>query len=215
MVAVECVALRRLGDHSVKFEPLQPSDHEPLRNRSRELRRTVALPAFLLCENGEITSVEVLDLSYDGCSVETPVELAEGSTVKLSVSGLGAHDAQVRWYGEGKAGLAFAIQSSWERECVPRSSARVELTADIALRRVGRKHYRARVFDISNQGCKVEFVERPRLDELVWVKFEGLEAIEAEVCWRDGFHGGVKFLRPIYPSVFELLLARLIPERND
>ena len=71
------------------------------------------------------------------------------------------------------------------------------------------------MYDISPQGCKVEFVERPRLDELVWVKFDGLEAIEAGVCWRDDFFGGVKFLRPIYLPVFEMLLARLMPEQSD
>ena len=63
---------------------------------------------------------------------------------------------------------------------------------------------------MSPRGCKVEFVERPRMDELVWVKFDWLAAIEAEVCWVDGFFGGLKFLRPIYPAVFELLLARLL-----
>lgn len=199
----------------MKFERLVPSEHEPLKNRSRENRRVVALPAHILCENGEISAVEVLDLSYDGCSVETCVELPEGSTVKLSVSGLGAHDAQVRWYADGKAGLAFAIQEDWEREYKPRACERIELTADIQLRRVGRKHYQARVFDISTHGCKVEFVERPRLGELVWVKFDGLEAIEAEVCWKDGFYGGVKFLRTIYPPVFDMLLARMKPDEAD
>ena len=195
---------------------MTPADAQPRQSsRAREHRRTVVLPAHVLCANGEITSVEVLDLSYDGCSVETPVELPEGSTVKLSVSRLGTHDAQVRWYADGKAGLAFAIQKGWEREYQPRNCERIELTAEISLRRVGRQHYRARVFDISSQGCKVEFVERPRLDELVWVKFDGLEAIEAAVCWKDGFYGGIKFLRPIYPPVFDMLLARLKPDEAD
>lgn len=199
----------QVKEHSVKHERLDPAEHAPLRSRSREHRSNVTLPAHILLENGEISSVEVLDLSYDGCSVDTPIELREGASVKLTVSGLGSHDAQVRWSADGKAGLAFAVQEHWDREYVPRNCERIELTANIALRRAGRQHYRARVFDISTRGCKVEFVERPRLDELIWVKFEGLDAIEAEVCWKDGFHGGVKFLRPIYPPVFDMLLARL------
>lgn len=193
-----------------------PSQAKPKRStRGRENRRTVTLPAHILCPNGDITSVDVLDLSYDGCSVETPVELIEGSTVKLSVVALGANDAQVRWYHDGKAGLSFAIHSTWEREIQPRRAERIELTADLSLRRVGRQHYQARVFDISPEGCKVEFVERPRLDELVWVKFDSLEAVEAEVCWVDGFYGGLKFLRPIYPAVFDLLLARLLASDEE
>lgn len=190
---------------------MAPADGEPQQSsRTREQRRIVTLPAHILLENGEITSVEVLDLSYDGCRVETPVELHAGSTVKLSVVALGANDAQVRWYWQGQAGLSFAIQSTWDREIKPRQAERIELSADLSLRRVGRAHYRARVFDISPEGCKVEFVERPRLDELVWVKFDCLEAVEAAVCWVDGFYGGVKFLRPIYPAVYELLLTKLL-----
>lgn len=194
----------------MKHDKIVPADGEPQRSsRAREQRRTVTLPAHILCENGEITSADVLDLSYDGCCVETPVELREGSTVKLSVVGLGANDAQVRWSAAGKAGLSFAIHSTWEREIKPRKAKRIVLSADLSLRRVGRKHYRARVFDVSPDGCKVEFVERPRLDELVWVKFDFLEAVEAQVCWVDGFFGGVKFLRPIYPAVYDLLLTKL------
>jgi hypothetical protein len=200
----------------VKHEKIVPADGEPQQSsRTREQRRTVTLPAHILCENGEITSADVLDLSYDGCCVETPVELLEGSTVKLSVVGLGANDAQVRWSADGKAGLSFAIHSVWEREIKPRKADRIELSADLSLRRVGRQHYRARVFDVSPDGCKVEFVERPRLDELVWVKFDFLDAVEAQVCWVDGFYGGVKFLRPIYPAVYELLLTKLQGTEED
>ena len=194
----------------MRHDKIVPADDQPqLSSRTREQRRTVTLPAHILCENGEITSADVLDLSYDGCCVETPLELREGSTVKLSVVGLGANDAQVRWSADGKAGLSFAIHSTWEREIKPRKAERIELSADLSLRRVGRKQYRGRVFDVSPDGCKVEFVERPRLEELVWVKFDFLDALEAQVCWVDGFYGGVKFLRPIYPAVYDLLLTKL------
>lgn len=192
----------------MKHERLEPHSQRP-KSRARELRRNVVLPAHILLESGEITSVDVLDLSYDGCCVETPIELPEQSVVKLSVVALGTVDAKVCWYAAGKAGLSFAVDSKWDREIQPRNVTRLELTGHILLRRVGRKHYRARIFDISPLGCKVEFVERPRLDELVWVKFDCLDAIEAEVCWVRGFYGGLKFLRPIYPSVFDLLLTKL------
>ena len=41
------------------------------------------------------------------------------------------------------------------------------------------------------------------------IKFEGLEAMDAEVCWVQGFQAGLRFERPIHPAVFDLLLARL------
>ena len=95
----------------------------------------------------------------------------------------------------------------------PRKSARIGLEAEVSLRRSGQKTYRANVHDVSREGCKVEFVERPMLDETVWVKFEGLEALEAMVCWVEGFSVGLEFQRPVHPAVFEVLLQRLAAKR--
>lgn len=83
----------------------------------------------------------------------------------------------------------------------------------MSLRRSGQKTYRANVHDVSREGCKVEFVERPMLDEIVWVKFEGLEALEAMVCWVEGFSVGLEFQRPVHQAVFEVLLQRLAAKR--
>ena len=91
----------------------------------------------------------------------------------------------------------------------PRKSDRIGLSAEVMLRRHAQPNYRVRVHDASPHGCKLEFVERPRLDELVWVKFEGLEALEAFVCWVEGFVVGVEFQKPIHPAVFESLIRRL------
>jgi hypothetical protein len=65
------------------------------------------------------------------------------------------------------------------------------------------------VFDASAHGCKVEFVERPENQECVWVRFEGLEPIEALVRWLDGQCAGLQFSRPIHPAVFDLIAERL------
>ncbi len=92
-----------------------------------------------------------------------------------------------------------------------RKSARVMLQAEVQLRRSGHHHYVVTVFDISPEGCKMEFVERPRLDETVWVKFEGYDAIQSTVCWVEGHSVGVEFARPIYPSIFQMIIERLRP----
>jgi hypothetical protein len=91
----------------------------------------------------------------------------------------------------------------------PRRSERVPLDAIIALRRPGQISYRVKVFDVSLHGCRVEFVEKPQIDEQLWVKFDGLNALEAEVCWIEGFSAGVNFVKPIHPAVFERLIATL------
>jgi hypothetical protein len=91
----------------------------------------------------------------------------------------------------------------------PRKSVRIGLSAEIKLRRAGQGRYRVKILDVSQHGCKAEFVERPKLDELVWVKFDGLDALEAVVCWVHGFEVGLEFAHPIHPAVFEMLVSKL------
>ena len=91
----------------------------------------------------------------------------------------------------------------------PRKSARVSIEATVKLRRRGHHNFTVQVFDLSREGCKLEFLERPQLDEEVWVKFEGLETLEATVCWVDAHSAGVEFVRPIHSAVFDLLVGRL------
>jgi len=95
------------------------------------------------------------------------------------------------------------------RALYERRSDRVALDADVSLRRSGQNTYRVHVFDVSPHGCKLEFVERPKVDEHVWVKFEGLDSIECLVCRLDGFVVGVEFVRPMHEAVFKSLVARL------
>ena len=90
-----------------------------------------------------------------------------------------------------------------------RKTVRVECAAEVTLRRPGVKAYRVQVLDLSPHGCKAEFVERPQVGELVWLKFDSLEALEAIVCWLDGFEVGLEFRRPIHEAVFASLVSKL------
>lgn len=88
-----------------------------------------------------------------------------------------------------------------------RGAGRLSLDAEVGIRRAGLHPFRVRVFDASPEGCKIEFVERPAIGERVWVKFDGLEALEGTVRWIEGFIGGVRFARPLHDSVFQRLVA--------
>jgi hypothetical protein len=90
-----------------------------------------------------------------------------------------------------------------------RRSERVALDAVVMLRRSGHLNFRVRVFDASLHGCRVEFVDRPELEEQLWVKFDDLQPIAAEVCWVEGFSAGLNFRQPIHPAVFDRLIANL------
>ena len=160
-------------------------------------------------QDGTTTEILLLDLSYEGCGVEIPVELKAGDMIILSVLGRGAIKADVRWYAAGRAGLVFQVEQPDMNQHRPRTHERIPLTAEVSIRRLGNSNYRVAVFDLSLDGCKVELVERLRTEEHVLIKFDGLEILEAEVCWIEGFIGGLRFEKKIHPAVFDMLIARL------
>jgi hypothetical protein len=163
---------------------------------------------YLVGQGGKTHAIQLIDLNYGGCGIRTPVELSPGEAVKLSVLGRGAIPAEVRWYADGKAGLDFEPAKS-TRKPVDRRTGRVEVQGEIGLRAPGRTQYRIRVLDLSTDGCKVELVERPSVGDKMLAKFDGLEVLDAEVCWVEGHVAGLMFDRPVHPAVLDLLLERL------
>lgn len=164
---------------------------------------------FALREDGSTTEILILDLSYEGCGIETPLAFAPGESIKLSVLRRGAIEATVRWCKDGKAGLVFDAEEPDAKQHWPRRFERKTLTAEVSMRRLGKHTFRVQLFDASPDGCKLELVDKPRIEEHVLVKFDGLEALEAEVCWIEGNLAGLRFERTIHPAVFDLLLQRL------
>jgi len=91
----------------------------------------------------------------------------------------------------------------------PRQSGRVALEAEIVVRRSGAPNFRVRIEDVSPEGCRIEFIDRPDIGDRVWVKFDGLATLEATVCWVRPPEAGLQFDRPIHPAVFEKLVSQL------
>ena len=175
----------------------------------REARRVIAFKAHLLRGTGEIVDVEVCDLSYDGCKIRTPVYLWPKEQLKLSIPGRGVILCEIRWCTDGFAGLRFEPEEEPEKAEVDRLEERVATCGEVQLRRIGAGNYKVDVRDLSRFGCKVELVERPRLDEVLLVRFDGLEALDARVKWVDGFIAGLQFERPLHVAVFDLLKDRI------
>jgi len=191
--------------------PVKPDEFGATRAWApRHDRKPVQLSAYAVLEDGTTTDLTLLDLSYEGCRVRPATELREGTRIKLSVLRRGGIDAEVRWAKDGLAGLVFdAPAAAQPRRHWPRKSERVAVSADVTMRRPGQPNYKVRVLDASPHGCKVEFVDRPGVHERMWIKFEGLEALEAEVAWVEGHVTGLRFARTIHPAVFDLLVERL------
>lgn len=179
-------------------------------DRRRE-RRAVSMRGYVVRAGGITHDIELTDLNYGGCGIVTKIELEPGEAVKVSVLGRGSIDAQVRWYRDGKAGVVFEPipDESEQRQRIERKAARVAVPGEISLRAVGRSSYRVRVLDLSTDGCKVELVERPNVGDRMLVKFDGIEVLDADAAWVEGYTAGLKFANKIHPAVLDLLLKRL------
>jgi hypothetical protein len=191
--------------------PVDPAHFNPrFAPIERRERRPVHMTGYAVLADGTTAHLTLLDLSYDGCGIAIEAELQSGDRIKLSVLKRGAIPAEVRWYSKGKAGLVFQAEPpSAESMHHPRQVERVCISAEVSFRRPGRFNFRVWLKDLSPNGCKIEFVERPQLGEHVWIRFEGLEGLEGEVCWIEGRSAGVRFIRHIHPAVFDLLIDRL------
>lgn len=179
---------------------------EPDRRRER---RAVAMRGNVIRAGGLAVQIEVVDLNHGGCGIS----LASGSLspdekVMLSVLGRGSMPALVRWCEGGRAGLDFEAAAD-ETRYVERAADRIDLEGEISLRAAGQNAYRVKMLDLSSEGCKVELVERPRVGDQMRVKFDGLDMVEADVCWVHGHVAGLKFEQRIHPAVLSLLIARL------
>lgn len=93
----------------------------------------------------------------------------------------------------------------------PRRHQRLCVDGEVTMRRAGKLSFRVRIYDMSPDGCRAEFVDRPEIAEQLWIKFDGMEALEARVRWIAGSRAGLKFARPIHPAVFDLLVAKIPP----
>ena len=185
-----------------------PTDTAAVPDRRRP-RRGVSMRGVLVRSGGVSHIINLIDLNYGGCGVQVPVQLEVGEAVTMSVMGRGSIAAQVCWYREGKAGLVFEPLPDEAKTKIERRAARVEVPGTIGLKVLGRNTFRVRIFDLSTDGCKVELVELPSQGDIMLVKFDGLETIDANVAWLGGHTAGLTFVNPIHPAVLDLLMQRL------
>jgi hypothetical protein len=91
----------------------------------------------------------------------------------------------------------------------PRREDRVALRADIDFRRAGDHRYRVNILDFSPKGCRIESPVAVSVGDTIYISLPGLESLPAKVCWVKEWVAGVEFVRPLYPSVFEMMRDRM------
>lgn len=192
-----------------------PSDVNPdesgISHTPRAERRPVRINGVARLSNYSVVPITVVNLSYDGCRIETQAQLLPGDRIQITLKGSVAN-AKVCWVTDGFAGLSFTSQSPFETKTTfendARATKRLETKISATMQRHGQVKYAVSVSDMSPSGCKVEFVDRPEIDERVHMRFQGLEAIEGIVRWIADHHAGVYFEKQIHPAVFEQLIER-------
>lgn len=193
------------ADREEQAEP-KPTEHV-----SRAERRAVSIDALATLQNRSVVPVKIVNLSYDGCKIEIAAPVQAGERMQITVKG-SIIDAKICWYREGTAGLSF----TWDRPRdapptagnIERSVQRIVTSIQATMQRHGQNKYSVSVSDMSPEGCKVEFVDRPSVGERVHMRFQGLHSLEGEVRWIVGNDAGVSFDRPIHPAVFDQIIAR-------
>lgn len=191
-------------NQQTRFQPLPADDR-----RSRASRHPSDLKGYLIAEDGSISNMLLTDLSYDGCGVRCDAFLGTGEQVRLSVLGRGVISAEVRWCSDGHAGLHFGQAEMPLKRTTKRVIERTLVEAEIQVRSQGSPTYQVKVYDATPEGCKIDDLDRLRVDEPIYIRFPGLEPVEARLCWRREFNAGLRFVHAIHPAVFELLLTRL------
>jgi hypothetical protein len=175
----------------------------------RRERRPASLSAYATRKDGSVVEMTVVDLSIDGCGVLCPTNLDKGEMLNLAVLRRGNAGAVVRWSEGGRAGLSFTQEPAGVAPIEPRCHERVAVDGQVSLRRAGKTQFRVHIYDICPDGCKAEFVDRPELGEQLWIKFDSMDAVEANVRWITGAKAGFRFSRPLHAAVFDMLIGRL------
>ena len=99
--------------------------------------------------------------------------------------------------------MAQAAKVEQERRKVERLALRLNAT----MRDGTKSRVRARVIDMSTNGCRIECTTQVDDDSWVWLSIAGLETQFCRVVWHCQEFIGLEFERPLSDAVFEKLLA--------
>jgi hypothetical protein len=93
------------------------------------------------------------------------------------------------------------------KEQEARRAARRPVSIRAQLRPPGSDRLTVDVTDLSETGFQIRTVYRLQPGSTVWLAIPSLAALEAVVAWNREGHYGCRFFRPLYPAVFDHIVA--------
>ena len=88
-----------------------------------------------------------------------------------------------------------------------RRATRKPVSIRAQLRPPGSDRLMVDVTDLSETGFQIKTVYRLQVGSTVWLAIPSLSALEAIVAWERDRHYGCRFFRPLYPAVFDHIVA--------
>jgi hypothetical protein len=76
------------------------------------------------------------------------------------------------------------------------------------LREFGGGKIEVEVEDLSTTGFRVESIYRLAVGQRVYIAIPSFAPFEAQIAWAAGGHYGCRFVQPLHPAVFDLIVAR-------
>lgn len=88
-----------------------------------------------------------------------------------------------------------------------RNNGRALVDIDCEIRIGSRAWRRARLADLTPDGFQVAIIDMPARGTPLYIRFAGIQMLQAEVCWARADTAGCRFATPISPYVFEHIIA--------
>lgn len=89
-----------------------------------------------------------------------------------------------------------------------RQKQRARVTFNAQLREAGGVRVDAQMCDLSETGFRADCAFPIAVGQRVFLTIPTFAPLEAIVAWRLGHEHGCKFLRPLYPAVYDTIVAR-------
>lgn len=98
------------------------------------------------------------------------------------------------------------IAPSWNHD--GRRAQRLDVRMKAALRQTGSTKFDVDVLDMSVSGFRFDTAYNLHEGARVWLTVPGLEGLESQVMWRQGFHYGCAFTQPLHTAVFDHIVKQ-------
>ena len=170
--------------------------------------------AKLVCQSGEYLCL-IREVSELGVGLGFLHDVPPEPRTILQLANDLTYPVERLWTGKRQAGFRFGgniTVDDFLREQSPHKTRPLRLNIPgMARIRDGRRHFDARLIDISCEGAKIASMVEGQPGHLVSFELEGLEPQLAQVRWSDGGRHGIKFQQPIETEQLAACALKLQP----